>query len=303
MTVSPLSSHPIHWSPSGRSAESVAPPRAPAARPFASPGTRGTTTPQARRSELAGVIRGLATMDPTDLATTPPIDRSDAQRADPAKPDHDPAARRPLRSRGTPWARATARAAVRLGLSPNAISLASVAFAAVAGGALTLSVSSDGLARAGLLAAAAAAIQLRLFCNLLDGMVAVEGGKGTAAGPVYNELPDRVADTLIFVGAGASIGWVSWGWSLGWAVALLAVMTAYVRALGASLGAGHHFAGPMAKQQRMAALTAACLASAAAVPLDPTGALMTVALVAIGLGSLVTCARRARLIIRALDAR
>lgn len=218
-------------------------------------------------------------------------------------PSNHPTTRRPLRSRGTRWAGAAARVAVRLGLSPNAISLASVGFAAVAGGALALSAGSDGLGRAALLVVAAAAIQLRLLCNLLDGMVAVEGGKGTPAGPVYNELPDRIADTLIFIGAGASIGWVSWGWSLGWAVALLAVMTAYVRALGASLGAGHHFAGPMAKQQRMATLTAACLSSAVLVQPDPTGALMTGALVLIGLGSLATCARRTRLLVRALDAR
>ena len=221
----------------------------------------------------------------------------------PADTGYDPDARRPLRSRQTAWARAAARGAVRLGLSPNAISLASVGFAALAGAALALSAGAEAPVRAGLLVLAAAAIQLRLLCNLLDGMVAVEGGRGTPSGAVYNELPDRIADTLIFVGAGASIGWVSWGWTLGWAVALVAVLTAYVRALGASLGAGHHFAGPMAKQQRMAALTAACIGSAVLAPFDPTGVLMTVALVLIGVGSVVTVVRRTRLVIRALEAR
>ena len=246
--------------------------------------------PHGHRSEPPRGIREPAPGEPSDVAPDAP-----------AGVRHDPAARRPLRSRQTRWARATARVAVRLGLSPNAISLASVGAAAVAGGALALSAGADAPGRAGLLVLAAAAIQLRLLCNLLDGMVAVEGGKGSAAGPVYNELPDRVADALIFVGAGASVTWVSWGWTLGWAVALLAVLTAYVRALGASLGAGHHFAGPMAKQQRMAALTAACLAGAVLAWLDPAGALMTAALVLIGLGSLATVARRTRLIVRALD--
>jgi phosphatidylglycerophosphate synthase len=237
----------------------------------------------------------------TRVAASAPVAESAASHAAPDGMPGDPASRRPLRSRETRWAREAARAAARLGLSPNAISLASVGFAAVAGGALALSAGPDAPARAGLLVLAAAAIQLRLLCNLLDGLVAVEGGKGTAAGAVYNELPDRVADLLIFVGAGASIGWVSWGWTLGWAVAVLAIMTAYVRALGASLGAGHHFAGPMAKQQRMAATTAACLASAVLASPDPNGALMTAALVAIGLGSLVTVVRRTRLVVRALD--
>ena len=216
---------------------------------------------------------------------------------------YDPDARRPLRSRQTPWARAAAHGAVRLGLSPNAISLASVGCAALAGGALAMSAGAEAPVRAGLLLLAAAGIQSRLLCNLLDGMVAVEGGKGTPSGAVYNELPDRFADTLIFVGAGASIGWVSWGWTLGWAVALVAVLTAYVRVLGASLGAGHHFAGPMAKQERMAALTAACVGSAILVRFDPAGALMTVSLVLIGAGSLVTVVRRTRLVVRAVEDR
>jgi phosphatidylglycerophosphate synthase len=51
---------------------------------------------------------------------------------------------------------------------------------------------------------AAACIQFRLLCNLLDGMVAVEGGKGSVTGPIYNEAPDRIADVLILIGAGYS---------------------------------------------------------------------------------------------------
>lgn len=44
---------------------------------------------------------------------------------------------------------------------------------------------------------AAVFIQCRLLCNLFDGMVAVEGGKSTPSGELFNDIPDRVADPLI----------------------------------------------------------------------------------------------------------
>ena len=44
--------------------------------------------------------------------------------------------------------------------------------------------------------------QLELLCNLLDGMVAVEGGLGGPTGPLWNELPDRIADSVFIVALG-----------------------------------------------------------------------------------------------------
>jgi len=215
----------------------------------------------------------------------------------------DTAARRPIRSRQSRWAALAASWLTRRGVSPNAISVASVGFAALAGGAIALSADAEPIRRALLLLVAALGIQARLVCNLLDGMVAVEGGRSTPSGAVYNELPDRFADTAILVGAGMSITAVGWGGTLGWSAALLAVLTAYVRALGASLGAGHHFVGPMAKQQRMAVMAAACVVGALAASIDSGGILMTVALALIAAGCLLTTARRTRRIVRALEAR
>src|SRR5439155_1544730 len=84
-----------------------------------------------------------------------------------------------------------------------------------------------------------AGIQLRLLCNLLDGMVAIEGGLQSKSGDVFNEVPDRVSDALILLGAGyataPALG-LAWAGALGSAAALLAVLTAYVRALGATVG-------------------------------------------------------------------
>ena len=88
---------------------------------------------------------------------------------------------------------------------------------------------------------------LRLLCNLFDGMVAVEGGKQSAIGSLYNEFPDHVADSLLIVGLGYAIGQSD----LGWFAALAAALTAYVRVFGGSLGLTQSFMGPMAKQHRM----------------------------------------------------
>src|SRR5215204_2530971 len=94
-------------------------------------------------------------------------------------------ARRPLKSRQTRWAAASAGWLARHNVSPNAISLASAAFAALAAGAYAgcLYATTPALTIA-LLVVACVGIQGRLLCNLLDGMVAVEGGKGSKAGEI-----------------------------------------------------------------------------------------------------------------------
>jgi phosphatidylglycerophosphate synthase len=99
-------------------------------------------------------------------------------------------------------------------------------------------------------------VQLRLLCNLLDGMVAIEGGRKTATGGLYNELPDRFADSALIVALGYGAG-EPW---LGWLGALAAAVTAYIRVLGGTLGLAQDFRGPMAKPHRMAVLTFACIA-------------------------------------------
>lgn len=125
-------------------------------------------------------------------------------------------------------------------------------------------------------------------------MVAVEHGRGGPAGPIWNELPDRVADALFLVGAGygAALAGVAWADDAGWAAAALAILTAYVRELGRALGQPADFRGPMAKPHRMALLTAAC-ALAAAEPLwGWRGQTLAVALTVVVAGAALTAARR-----------
>jgi phosphatidylglycerophosphate synthase len=218
-------------------------------------------------------------------------------------PKFDRMERRPIRIRSRPAAGALAGALLRLGVKPNHVSLVSVVFAMSAAGAFLALPHVATPFQAGLLVAAALAIQLRLLANMLDGLLAVEGGLGSPAGELYNDVPDRIADPLILVAAGYSIAW-SWAGALGWAAAASALLTAYIRVLGGSLGARQHFSGPMAKQHRMAVLTAACVLSLAEVSTSGfKGRALLAALAIVLAGSLVTFVRRLRLVAGELSAR
>ena len=171
--------------------------------------------------------------------------------------------------------------------------------AALAGASFWLSGLGSGGLRALWLILAALFCQLRLLCNLLDGMVAVEGGKGEADGPFWNEFPDRVADILIFAGVGYGIAEPG----LGWAAAAFAVLTAYVRELGRATGNPSDFGGPMAKQHRMATVTAAALLSVVEVLWSSSSWVLTIALWIVAVGAAVTALRRGLNLIRQLKAR
>ena len=149
------------------------------------------------------------------------------------------------------------------------------------------------------LIAAAACIQLRLVCNLIDGMVAIEGGKRSPVGAIYNEFPDRIADSLLLVALGYAAG-IAW---LGWLCALLAALTAYIRVFGGSVGLAQDFSGVMAKPRRMAMLTAACVAGAVELPLWHTLRSLEVAAWLIAAGSLITCFTRTAHLAEGLKAR
>ena len=206
------------------------------------------------------------------------------------------AERRPLKSRSNPVFVGIAAWLTRVGARPDAISFFSMVFATLAGAAFFGTEFAGGWGRILLWIAAAAGIQLRLACNLLDGMVAVEGGKKSPVGALWNEIPDRYSDAVILVGAGYAVGSFELA---GWIAALLAVMTAYIRAMGAAAGCGEHFEGIMSKPKRMATMTVASLAAAVV----PVFAWMTAALAVVALGSLITCGQRLRNIARELKGR
>lgn len=164
--------------------------------------------------------------------------------------DAGDANRRPLKMRSKRWVQALATTLARREVSPNAISSAGIVFAVIGGACLLLSPRAPVL-----LLGAAACVQLRLLCNLLDGLVAVEGGLKSRGGDLFNEMPDRVEDSVFLVCAGYAYS--SSIPELGWASALLAVLTAYIRAFRVSLGLNQDFSGPMANRS-------ACFVSPAA---------------------------------------
>jgi phosphatidylglycerophosphate synthase len=171
----------------------------------------------------------------------------------------DTSARRPIGVRTHAWSVAAAKWLTARNIKPNWISFASIGFAALAALAFFVAGALPGFGRSFFLLIAILGIIARLLANMMDGMVAVEGGMGEADGPVWNELPDRISDALIFLGAGAALGAADSGpEALGSLAAVLALICAYMRELGTQLTAplGHKpdFSGPLAKQQRMAVL-------------------------------------------------
>jgi phosphatidylglycerophosphate synthase len=191
----------------------------------------------------------------------------------------------------------------RSGVRPNAVSVASVGCALIAGAALALSPGTSGAGRGALLIAAAVGIQLRLLCNLLDGMLAVEEGLKSRTGEIFNELPDRIADVLILVGAGYALPDFTYGPAPGWAAAVAALLTAYVRTLSGALGLTQHFVGPMAKQHRMFTLTLATLVAAIEAAFDLPARAIGAGLAVILAGSVVTVMRRTRRLLRDAEGR
>jgi len=164
--------------------------------------------------------------------------------------------RRPIATRERQWAKSTTAWLAARNVSPNAISIAGMC-ACIIGG-IALGVTSIADYRILWLIAAAAA-QLRLTANMLDGMVALAFGRASKVGELYNEIPDRVSDAALFIGSG-----FAWGGNiaLGYIATILAIFTAYVRAAGKIAGAPNEFCGPMAKQHRMLVITVICVYSA-----------------------------------------
>ncbi len=177
----------------------------------------------------------------------------------------------------------------RQNVTPNFISILSVVFAAFSLLAFYL----DGTTKAaglgfhiGMMVLAIIGIQGRLIMNLLDGMVAVEHNKKSAVGGIFNEVPDRLSDTLTLFGLIFLVDDYVHGDDFVYIAIALSVTTAYIRTLGASLNCGHHFLGPMAKQHRMALLTICCVIHIWYAPI------FYYALVVMNIGLVITCYRR-----------
>src|SRR5205823_5854650 len=218
---------------------------------------------------------------------------------------HEPAGeridRRPIATRNRKWAQAATAWLASRNVSPNASSIAGM-FACIVGGLAAALTSISDYRILWLVAALSA--QLRLTANMLDGMVALGSRRASKVGELYNEIPDRVSDAAVFIGAG-----FAWGGNIavGYIATILAIFTAYIRAAGKIAGAPNEFCGPMAKQHRMLVITLICLYSAITPRSwqmitfnDSQIGLMTLGLVVIVVGCVITVFRRVSRITQAL---
>lgn len=199
--------------------------------------------------------------------------------------DKESESRRPIASRESGWAKVTAAYLAKRGVSPNFISVLSIVFAFVSLLAFCFWTTTEHGAVFYMLLAIFG-IQGRLIMNLLDGMVAVEHDRKSVVGGIFNEVPDRISDTLTLFGVGLMVPTMPYAMDLTYLAIALSIATAYIRTLGASLGCGHHFLGPMAKQHRMALITLACVVGIWYTPV------FYYVLIVMNIGLVITCYRR-----------
>src|SRR5260370_6000231 len=133
--------------------------------------------------------------------------------------EYAPTSRRPVAGIFRRTANAATRFCVRTGIHPDAISYLSI-LAAIAA---AICFWKSGQTR-WLLIIAPLFCYLRLWFNMLDGMVAVAANKATRRGEILNDLPDRISDIIIFIGVAHS-GLMNP--LLGYWAAILAGLTAY----------------------------------------------------------------------------
>lgn len=161
-------------------------------------------------------------------------------------PAYQPTSRRPIADIFRATARGTVRACVRLRIHPDTVSYASIVAAAGAAASFW-----HAAAHPWLLIAGPACCYLRLWFNMLDGMVALASGKASLRGEILNEVPDRISDVLIFAGvahSGLCSPFVAY-----WA-AIFALFTAYIGTFGQAVGVQREFSGLMSKPWRMVTL-------------------------------------------------
>ena len=162
---------------------------------------------------------------------------------------YQPTSRRPIADIFRETAALAVRACVRGNVHPDTISYASIVASTAAAVCFWQATRQPIL----FFVLGPAFCYLRLWLNMLDGMVALASGKASRHGEIVNDLPDRISDIVIFVGV-AHGGLASR--DLAYLCAVFAVLTAYVGVLGQAVGARRQFGGVMAKPWRMVALHA-----------------------------------------------
>ena len=200
-------------------------------------------------------------------------------------------ARREISSRKLSIFHKAAHTLVTLGVKPNQISIVSSVAALMAGLALSQAGPRTELQNALLLVIALVGVQLRLFCNVIDGLMAIEGGlKNPHGGTLQRcsrslflifslslELAIRhhflFPTVFSWVGSQRSLPYSQPTfafWELLWELSII-------------------LSGPMAKQHRMFVINIALVGTVIEDYFSSWGKCLALALAIIALGSLVTC--------------
>lgn len=161
-------------------------------------------------------------------------------------PDYKPTSRRPIAMAFRRTAERATQMSVRWKIHPDAISYLSILTAFAAGICFWKSGQTPWL-----LIVVPLFCYLRLWLNMLDGMVALAASKASPRGEILNDLPDRISDIVIFTGVAHS-GLMNP--FIGYWAAIFAVLTAYVGLFGQAVGVRREFGGMMSKPWRMVAL-------------------------------------------------
>ncbi len=161
--------------------------------------------------------------------------------------EYRPTSRRPIAQMFRRTGDGATNLCARLGIPPDAISYLSILAALTA--ALCFWKSGRNM---WLLIIAPLFCYLRLWFNMLDGMVAVATAKASARGEIVNDLPDRVSDVIIFAGVAQSD---LMNPLIGYWTAILSLFTAYVGLFGQAVEGRREFGGIMSKPWRMVTLS------------------------------------------------
>jgi phosphatidylglycerophosphate synthase len=209
--------------------------------------------------------------------------------------------RRPIRVRSSNWAQNLAKYLRKHNVTANQVSIAGMIFATI-GASLIISTNFvNDTFKTIFWSLAIVNILLRLLCNMLDGLIAIEGNCQSKIGIIFNEFPDRIEDSIFFIAFGFACNIQPLGTNLGWLAALLAITTAYIRSFGSALGYGQDFSGPMAKPHRMYALAIALIAVSLENVLYKSNYSPIIALFLICIGTAITCVNRTKHIISKLQ--
>lgn len=186
--------------------------------------------------------------------------------------------------------RPVVRGLVRIGCTPNAVTVFAFLMSMAAGVAIGKWPTSPWP-----LLALPVVLFLRMALNAIDGMMAREHDMATPQGAILNEAGDVASDIALYLPLALVPAFDAW---FVLCVAVLAGLTEFVGVTCAAIGASRRYDGPMGKSDRAFWLSALAIAAA----LWPAGhEWYSVALALIAVAEIVTIRNRGRAAVKEIE--